>query len=42
MNELKQRLRWLPHNLIAHPLMVFLPTKWGDWLHEVTVPSEEA
>lgn len=22
------------HNLIAHPLMVFLPSVWGDALHD--------
>lgn len=42
MNEIIMRLRWAPHNLIAHPLMVFLPTAWGDWLHNVTVPKGQA
>lgn len=34
------RFRWALHNLVAHPLMVFLPTRWGDWLHDTTVPDE--
>ena len=36
---LKERLLWLPHNLIAHPMMVFLPIKYGNWLHNITIPK---
>ena len=25
------------HNCIAHPLMCFLPKKWGDSLHDWTI-----
>ena len=39
--NLKQRILWLPHNLIAHPLMVFLPSKIGVWLHDITIPNDE-
>ncbi len=35
----KERLLWLPHNLFAHPLMIFLPNKWGNWIHNVTIPK---
>ena len=35
-----KRLMWLPHNLIAHPLMVFLPDSWGQWLHDWTIPNQ--
>jgi len=38
----KERLLWLPHNLFAHPLMVFLPNKWGNWIHNVTIPKISA
>ena len=24
------------HNVVAHPLMEFLPERWGDWLHDET------
>ena len=34
----KERLLWLPHNLFVHPLMVFLPKTWGNWLHNNTIP----
>ena len=37
--SLKERLLWLPHNLIAHPLMVFLPYSWGVWIHDATIPK---
>ena len=36
---MKERLLWLPHNLIAHPLMVILPIKWGNWIHNKTIPK---
>ena len=39
---LKERLLWLPHNLFAHPLMVFLPRTWGIWIHNVTIPKNSA
>lgn len=32
--------RWLGsvlHNSIAHPLMPFLPRRWGQWLHDWTL-----
>ena len=35
----KERILWAPHNLIAHPLMVFLPSKWGNWIHDKTTIS---
>lgn len=38
--DLKGRLRWLPHNLIAHPLMTVLPRSWGEKLHDFTLPQE--
>ena len=37
--SVKERLLWLPHNLFAHPLMVFLPQKWGSWVHNITIPK---
>lgn len=39
IKQLKERLIWLPHNLIAHPLMVILPTRWGNWMHDKTIPT---
>lgn len=24
------------HNLVAHPLLVFLPQRWGTWFHDWT------
>jgi len=36
---MKERLLWLPHNLIAHPLMVILPLQWGNWIHNKTIPK---
>ena len=24
------------HNVIAHPLLVMLPDRWGTWLHDTT------
>jgi len=35
----KERMLWLPHNLIAHPLMVIMPRKWGVWIHNKTIPT---
>ena len=37
--SIKKRILWMPHNIIAHPLMVFLPEKWGIWLHDITIPK---
>jgi len=22
------------HNVIVHPLMMFMPVKWGNWMHD--------
>lgn len=38
--DLVGRFAWALHNLVAHPLMVFLPRTWGDWVHNVTTPAE--
>lgn len=38
--DLRERLRWAFHNLVAHPMSVFLPRTWGEWLHEVTTPAQ--
>jgi len=38
--ELKDRLRWLPHNLIAHQLMAILPRSWGERLRNITLSKE--
>ena len=38
--DLKDRLRWLPHNLVAHPLMAILPRSWGEKLHNITLPKD--
>lgn len=38
--SIKERLLWLPHNLIAHPIMVFVPHKWGNWIHNITIPKD--
>lgn len=45
-SRLPERLRWAPHNLIAHPAMelIYLITGnrgWGDWLHDATIPGGE-
>jgi len=37
--DLRGRIRWLPHNLIAHPLMAVLPRSWGNKIHELTLPK---
>ena len=37
----KERLLWLPHNLFAHPLMIFLPVEWGNWVHDITLPKQQ-
>lgn len=29
-------LKSVVHNCIAHPLLPFLPERWGTWLHDVT------
>ena len=36
--SLYERILWLPHNAIAHPLMVVLPYAWGVWIHNKTIP----
>jgi len=36
----KERLLWLPHNILAHPLMIFLPQSWGIWVHNKTIPRK--
>ena len=33
------RLRWILHNIVAHPLMVLLPPL-GEWLHDLTAPED--
>lgn len=38
--DIWSRLRWLPHNLIAHPMMVILPRTWGQQFHDFTLPEE--
>jgi len=38
--DLRGRIRWLPHNLIAHPLMAILPLTWGQRIHDLTLPKE--
>jgi len=38
--DLTARLKWLPHNLIAHPLMAILPLTWGQRIHDLTLPKE--
>lgn len=30
------RLWQIAHHLIAHPLMVVLPDRWGTWFHDET------
>jgi len=38
--DIPARIRWLPHNLIAHPLMAILPRSWGERLHNITLPED--
>lgn len=38
--DIRARLRWLPHNLVAHPLMAILPRSWGQRIHDITLPKE--
>lgn len=38
--KIKERILWAPHNLFVHPLMVFLPTKYGRWLHNISIPKK--
>jgi len=40
MQNIKERILWLPHNLIAHPLMAVLPIRWGNWIHDKTIPPD--
>lgn len=37
--DLSERVRWLAHNLIAHPLMTVLPLSYGNRLHNATIPK---
>jgi len=37
MNWLRDKLAEILHNCIAHPLMPFLPRKWGNFLHDWTL-----
>jgi hypothetical protein len=45
IDKLPQRIRWTPHNLIAHPVseIVYLVTGsddgFGGWLHDATIPT---
>ena len=43
--RLPDRLRWAPHNLLAHPLSELLYQaglhRAGDWVHDATVPPHE-
>lgn len=38
--DFPERLWWIPHNLIAHPLMAILPRTWGMKVHDWTIPRE--
>lgn len=42
---LPKRLRWVPHNVISHPLSELLFqfgfSRAADWVHDSTVPSHE-
>ena len=31
---MKQWLKEFIHNVIVHPLMMFMPAKYGNWLHD--------
>lgn len=35
-DTIKSKVFGVIHNLIIHPLMVFLPVNIGDWLHDET------
>lgn len=35
-DAIKSKVFGVIHNLIIHPLMVFLPVNIGDWLHDET------
>ena len=32
--QMKQWLKEFIHNVIVHPLMMFMPSKYGNWLHD--------
>jgi len=38
------KMLWAVHNIVAHPLYEILSLvglkKWGDWIHDITVPAE--
>jgi hypothetical protein len=42
LSMLPERLRWVPHNVIAHPLSELLwqlgARRASDWVHDSTVP----
>ena len=44
ITKLPQRVRWAPHNLVAHPTMEVLfwfgKEQFGNWLHNATVPED--
>ena len=37
--RIKERVLWIPHNIIAHPLMAILPKKYGNKIHNITIPK---
>jgi hypothetical protein len=45
IDRLPERIRWTPHNLLAHPadellyLLTGRQTRIGGWLHDATVPT---
>ena len=46
LSLLPERLRWMPHNCIAHPLSEVLwqvgARRMADWVHDVTVPEHRS
>ena len=45
--KLPARFQWTIHNMVAHPLsevlfIVGCPERWGNWIHDVTVPDHGA
>lgn len=47
LSWLPERIRWVPHNLVSHPLseLVYLFTGNSDglsgWIHDITVPHHK-
>jgi len=46
LSKLPAHFQWSLHNLIAHPLsevlhLVGCPERWGNWVHDITVPEHE-